>query len=65
MSTAFQMHRVNWVGCPKCKYRFYVGIQLLLIKEVPAICPKCRHEFDPKEHIQSAISQTSVDERWV
>lgn len=60
-----QIHRVNWVVCPKCKNRFYVGAQLLLVKGVPAICPKCRHEFDSKEHLEETISQTSVLDRWV
>lgn len=52
-----EIERVNWVICPKCKYRYYVGVPLLLIEGIPAICPKCRHEFDPRPHLESKISQ--------
>ena len=45
--------RVNWVKCPKCTCRYYVGPQFFMVDNVPAVCPKCRHEFDPKLHLVS------------
>ena len=39
--------KVNWVVCPKCKYRYYCGPPIFYVEEVPAVCPKCFHEFDP------------------
>lgn len=41
-----EIDRVRWVVCPKCKYRYYLSHQLLM-ERIPAICPKCRLEFDP------------------
>ena len=46
------VYKINWVVCPQCKYRYYVG-QQLLEKGIPAICPKCRLEFDPVPHLES------------
>ena len=43
--------KVHWVICPKCKYNYYLGEQLLRSSE-PAICPKCRLEFDPKKNLK-------------
>ena len=46
------IHEVNWVVCPKCKFRYYVSHQLL-VEDIPAICPKCHLEFDPKPHLEA------------
>ena len=40
-----KIHKINWVSCPKCKYKYYVD-QQLLIESIPAECPHCRHKFD-------------------
>ena len=45
--------KVNWVICPKCGWRYYIGPNLLLRKGIPAICPQCRVEFDPEENLES------------
>jgi len=47
-----EIHDVNWVICPECEYRYYVGRQLLL-ENIPAICPKCRIEFDPRPQLEA------------
>jgi len=44
--------KANWVVCPKCNYRFYVGASLLMAEGIPAFCPKCREEFDPKSNLE-------------
>lgn len=44
--------KVNWVICPNCKYRYYVGASLLMAEGIPAVCPKCRHEFDPRSNLE-------------
>ncbi len=51
-------HRVNWVICPNCNYRYYVGEQLLLAEGTPAKCPKCRHEFDPRANLEPKFDPT-------
>jgi len=56
--------RVNWVICPNCKFRYYVGPQLLLVKEIPAVCPKCHQEFDPKKHLESLLDEVSVTSKF-
>ncbi len=61
---AEKVGRVNWVKCPKCNYRYYVGPQLLLVEDALAICPKCRHEFDPKLHLESKLTGVAASERW-
>ena len=48
---AENLPKANWVICPNCSYRYYVGPRLL-IAELPAICPKCRTEFDPSQHLE-------------
>ena len=42
-----EFSKVYWLICPKCKYSYYAGEQLIRSHE-PAICPKCRTEFDHK-----------------
>ena len=59
-----QIHRVNWVICPKCSYRYYVGPQLLLVEDALAACPKCSHEFDPKKHLTSKMGSVAAGERF-
>lgn len=53
-----EIGRVNWVICPNCKYRYYVGESMLIAEGIPAICPKCRHEFNPKTHLQPEVKDT-------
>ncbi len=60
-----RMSRVNWVKCPKCSYRYYVGPQLLLVDDALAACPKCSHEFDAKAHLDSKLDSIAAGERWV
>lgn len=50
-----EIGRVNWVICPNCKYRYYVGASLLMMEGVPAMCPKCRHEFDARTHLEPEV----------
>ena len=50
-----EIHRVNWVNCPKCKYRYYVAAEVLL-DDIPAICPKCHTEFDAKDNRESPLT---------
>ncbi len=57
--------RINWVNCPKCKNRFYIGSQLLLVNNVPAICPKCRTEFDPKPNLEPRFSEVTIADKWL
>ena len=59
-----ELHRANWVICPKCKFRYYVGVQLLLIEGIPAICPQCRNEFEAKKHLEPSLKATNVGDRW-
>ena len=59
-----EIHRVNWVACPKCKYRYYVGPQLLLVEGIPAVCPKCHHEFDVKNHLEPKLTGVTVADRY-
>ncbi len=44
--------KVNWVICPSCGYRYYVSTALLLAAVVPAVCPKCRIEFNAADHLE-------------
>ncbi len=50
--------RVNWVRCPKCDWRYYVGWPLMKGTS-PAICPKCRTEFDARTAVEPVVSGTS------
>ena len=45
--------RVNWVICPNCKYRYYVGPALVTLEGAQAVCPKCRHEFEAKSNLEA------------
>lgn len=58
------INRVNWVKCPKCSYRYYVGPQLLLVDDALAVCPKCSHEFDAKAHLDFKLSGVKAGEKW-
>ncbi len=60
---AEKIGKVNWVICPKCKLRYYVGPSLLMVEGIPAICPKCRTEFDPKERLESVVTEAKVTDR--
>lgn len=51
-----KLAKVNWVICPECKFRYYVGTSLLLAKGVNAICPKCRAEFDANSNLEPAFN---------
>jgi len=53
-----KIHKINWVQCPKCKYRYYIG-RPLLEKGIPTLCPRCRFEFDPVPHLESNKSKFS------
>ena len=59
-----QIHRVNWVICPECSYRYYVGPQLLLVDDALAACPKCGLEFDPKKALTSKMDSVAAGERF-
>ena len=59
-----EIGKVNWVICPKCQFRYYIGPQLLLAEGIPTICPKCRHEFDPKPYLESKVTGVRVPDRW-
>ena len=59
-----EIHRVNWVSCPKCKFRYYVGPQFLLVDGIPAICPQCRHEFDARKNLEPKLTGVTVADRY-
>lgn len=59
-----QIARVNWIICPKCKFRYYVGPQLLLVEGIPTVCPKCHHEFDPHKHLESRLTEVTVASKF-
>lgn len=48
-----QIHSVNWVLCPNCDFRFYVGAEMLLVEQIQAHCPRCHSEFDVKTNLES------------
>ena len=52
------MARVNWVICPKCQFRYYIGPQLLAVEGMHTLCPRCHHEFDPKTHLEKRMRQS-------
>jgi predicted Zn finger-like uncharacterized protein len=54
---------VNWVKCPKCQFRYYVGPQLLAVEGMHTLCPKCHHEFDPKTHLEKSIDEVSAADK--
>ena len=64
MSEVNKIARVNWVKCPTCKYRFYIGPQFFMVEGALAICPKCRHEFDPKRYLEAIYRESVLGERW-
>ena len=50
--------RVNWVRCPNCNWRYYLCEPLVRRSDVPAICPKCRTEFDPRPVLEESFVAT-------
>ncbi len=52
--------RVNWVKCPKCGFRYYIGAPLLRVEGIPACCPKCQHEFDPRPYLEPPLTALKV-----
>lgn len=57
--------RVNWVKCPKCSYKYYIGAPLLRVEEVPACCPKCKTEFDPRANLVPKLTALQVYDKWL
>ena len=57
------MARVNWVICPKCQFRYYIGPQLLAVEGMHTLCPRCHHEFDPKTHLEKHITEVSAADK--
>jgi hypothetical protein len=41
--------KVYWVRCPQCEFDYYVGKELLDIEGFPTVCPRCHHEYPPRE----------------
>ncbi len=60
-----EVNSINWVICPKSKHRFYVSAQLLLVDEILAICPRCRHEFDAKSNVEPRFSEVTGVGKWL
>jgi len=60
-----EVNRINWVICPSCQYRYYIGSQLLLVDGVPAICPKCRTEFEPKANLEPLFTEVTIADKWL
>ena len=58
-----QVGKVNWVVCPKCKYRFYCGPPVFYVEGIPAICPECRHEFNAWEALEPRFTGKSIFEK--
>ncbi len=56
--------RVNWVVCPNCRWRFYVGAQLLVVEGVKACCPKCSIEFDARTNLEQSRTEVSAADRF-
>lgn len=53
MSAEVGIGRVNWVICPRCKWRFYLGAPLFQVGgKIPAACPKCHLDFDPRPNLE-------------
>jgi len=50
---AVEIHRVNWVVCPECGYRFYVGAEMILLEGIQCHCPNCHSEFDTKSNLEA------------
>ncbi len=59
-----EINRVNWVICPKCKFRYYVGAPLLMVEGIPTHCPKCHHEFDPRPHLEPKFTAVTAKELY-
>ena len=59
-----EIDKVNWVICPKCKFRYYVGPQLLVVEGALSTCPKCHHDFDAKDHLEKKFSGVTASDKW-
>ncbi len=59
-----ELSKYNWVACPNCKFRYQIGAALLKVKDVPSICPRCRHEFDPRTQLDQEITAVTVRELY-
>lgn len=57
-----ELSRINWVICPECKFRYYIGLQLLLMEGISAQCPKCHHEFEPKSNLEPRVTEVTIDD---
>ncbi len=55
-----EIPRVNWVTCPKCKYRYYVGPQLIMVEGVLSVCPKCHHEYNVRSQLENKVTEVSA-----
>jgi hypothetical protein len=62
MAETGKVRRVNWVICPSCTWRYYLGAPILLVSGSYSICPKCRLEFDPRPHLLEPLSEMKVHE---
>ena len=57
------MARVNWVICPKCNFRYYIGPQLLEVEGMHTLCPKCNSEFNPGKNIEKSNMEVKVADK--
>ena len=58
-----EIGKVNWVVCPKCQYRFYCGPTIFYVEGIPAICPKCRTEFDAYAALEPRFTGKTAADR--
>ncbi len=58
-----EIGRVNWVNCPNCAYRYYCGAPIFYAEGIPAICPKCRHEFDAWDAVEPRFTAKTASDR--
>lgn len=54
MAPEMSIGRVNWVRCPICKWRFYLGAPLFQVEgKIQATCPKCHEDFNPGPNLET------------
>ena len=59
-----EIGKVNWVVCPKCGYRYYCGPPIFYVEGIPAICPKCRFEFNAWDALEPRwTAKTAADKK--